>query len=181
MSIFRIHIIKIIVLLLFVTGIMLVAWPGKDRSHSGESVSAWLFELRSDTENPDVHNKINSLRTENGDIPGLLRKASTIIGEHSEDFTLPVENGDATNDDIYNTLLLKWTLHQKGEPSDTVMITDRQPQVPPANEKDDKSVWQELTNSVHMVVSAYSKISQAWDYIRMILRPLVSGVAINAP
>ena len=181
MSFFRSHIVKVPLLLLIVTGIVFVAWPREDRIQTGESVSAWLMGLRADTENPEVHNKIYSLRSEEGDIPGLLRKASAIIGEHQDDFTLPVDEGSATNDDIYNTLLLKWTLHQQEAVADTLTIIDRQVQVPPASENDDKSLWSQVTNSVQFIVGAYSRISDAIDYIRMILRPLVGGISINAP
>ncbi len=181
MSYFRNLIIKIAVLILFVTGMLFVAWPWSERAHPGESVATWLFELRTDTDNPDVHDKIYSLRTENGDIPGLLRKASSIIRDHADDFTIPVDNESASDDDIYNTLVLKWTLHQQDIPVDTVMITDRQTQVPQANEKEDKSVWNQFTGSIQLLIGTYSRINQAWEYVRMILRPLVSGIAIGAP
>jgi hypothetical protein len=181
MSIFRNHNIKITVLFLFVTGMIFVAWPWEERAHPGESVAAWLFELRSDTENPDVHDKIHSLRMESGDIPGLLRKASAIIGDHAEDFTLPVDNGTSSDDDIYNTLLLKWSLHQQNAPVDTVMITDRQTSVPQANEKEDKTVWGQFTGSIQLVAGTYSRVVLAWDYVRMLIRPLTSGIAIGAP
>ena len=181
MSYFRSHIIKISVLLLFVTGMLIVAWPGKDRTSNSESISTWLMDLRSDTHNPVVHDKINSLSTKDGDIPGLLRQASSIISNHQDDFVLPVNSDDASDDDIYNTLLIKWTLHQQETVADTIMLSDRQSQVPAATEKDNKTYWDQVTQSVNFVIGAYSRVSEAWDYIRMILRPLVSGIAINAP
>ncbi len=181
MSFFRSHIIKAPLLLLIATGIIFIAWPGKQHVHSGESVSSMLLGLRSDTENPVVQNKIYSLRSEEGDIPGLLRKASSIIGEHQDDFKLPVDRGKATDDDIYNTLLLKWTLYQQQVPADTVIIPDRQIQAPPASEKEDKTFWSQVTNSIQFVIGAYNRVSDVVDYIRMILRPLVSGIAIGAP
>ena len=181
MSFFRSHIIKVPLLLLIITGITFIAWPREDRVPAGESVSSWLMGLRTDSDNPDVHNKIYSLRGDDDDIPGLLRKASSIIGEHKDDFTLPVDGGNATDDDIYNTLLLKWTLHQQESHADTVIIADRQAQVPPASEKEDRTLWSQFTNSIQFIIGAYSRASEVVDYIRMILRPLVSGIAIGAP
>lgn len=181
MSYLRSYSIKIAVLLLFVTGMLIVAWPAKDRTNNGESISNWLLDLRSDTSNPVVHNKISSLSNQDGDIPGLLRQATSIISSHQDDFVLPVNSGDASDDDIYNTLLIKWTLHQQEAAADTVTISDRQSQVPAATEKDNKSYRDQVTQSLSFVVGAYSRISEAWDYIRLILRPLVSGIAINAP
>lgn len=181
MSFFRFHIIKVPLLLLIVTGIIFIAWPREDRTPAGESVSSWLLSLRTDTDNPHVHNKIHSLRGEDDDIPGLLRKASAIVGEHQDDFALPVDADNASDDDIYNTLLLKWTLHQQESPADSLLLAERQAQVPPASEKDDKTLWGQITSSIQFVVGAYGKISEAVDYIRMILRPLTGGIAINAP
>ncbi len=181
MAFFRSHIVKVPLLLLIVTGITFFAWPREDRKQTSESVSVWLMGLRADTDNPEVQNKIHSLRGEQGDIPGLLRKASAIVGEHQDDFTLPVDEGSATNDDIYNTLLLKWTLYQQEALADTVMIVDRQVQVPPASEKEDKTLWSQVSSTVQFVVGAYSRLSDAIDYIRMILRPLSGGISINAP
>ncbi len=181
MTLFRAHIIKIAVLFLFVSGTVALIWPEQNRMEAGESVSNWLFELRSDTDNPVVYEKISSLRSEQGDIPGLLRKASSIVGEHADDFTLPVDEGGTSDDDIYNTLLLKWSIHQQATATDTVMITDRQSQVPPANEKDDKSTWNQLVNSIRFVTGAYGQISETWNYIRMLLKPMASGIAIGAP
>ncbi len=181
MEFFRSHIIKIPLLLLIVTGITFFVWPREDRKQAGESVSVLLMSLRADTDNQEVQNKIHSLRGEQGDIPGLLRKASDIIGQHQDDFTLPVDEGGATNDDIYNTLLLKWTLYQQESLTDSVMIVDRQVQVPVASEKEDKSLWNQVTSTVQFVVGAYSRLGEAIDYIRMILRPLAGGISINAP
>ena len=169
-------------LLLIVTGVLFIAWPGEHREPAGESVSSWLLGLRNNTENPEVQKKIYSLRAEEGDIPGLLRKASAIVGEHKDDFALPVNDADsASDDDIYNTLLLKWTLHQQTAPADTVIIADRQSQIPPASEKEDKTLWGQFVNSIQFVIGAYSRISDAVDYVRMILRPLASGISIGAP
>jgi hypothetical protein len=181
MEFFRSHIVKIPLLLLIITGITFFVWPREDRKQTGESVSVWLMSLRADTDNQEVQNKIYSLRGEQGDIPGLLRKASDIIGQHQDDFTLPVDDSGATNDDIYNTLLLKWTLYQQETLADTVVIIDRQIQVPPASEKDDKTLWNQVTSTVQFVIGAYSRLSDAIDYIRMILRPLAGGISINAP
>lgn len=181
MLFFRNHIIKIAVLILFVTGMLSVALPWEERVHPGESIATWLFELRADTVNPDVQAKIYSLRSENGDISGLLRKASSIISAHADDFTLPVDSGNASDDDIYNTLLLKWTLHQQDIPVDTVMITDRQTSVPQAHEKDNKPVWSQYTDSIRELVGTGSRIHQVRDNMRTILLPLVSGIAIGAP
>lgn len=181
MSFYRKHIIKITFLLLFAVGIMLVVWPGQNRTEASESVSSWLLDLRSDTDNPVVLDKISSLRTEKDDVPGLLRKASTIISEHSDDFTIPVDSNSSSDDDIYNTLLIKWSLHQQEGGTNTVMITDRQTEVTKASEKDNTTVWSQITNSTHFVVGTYSRISDIWEYIRMILRPMVSGIAIGAP
>lgn len=181
MTFFRSHIISLTVLLLFVMGITIIAWPAEERIHSGESISSWLLELRSDTDNPLVISKIDSLKTENGDIPALLRKASAIVGAHQDDFTIPVDASGASDDDIYNTLLIKWTLHQQNKVADTVMITDRQSKMPQVNENDDKTIWNQFTHSIQFVIGTYSKISEAWEYIRMLLRPLASGIAINAP
>jgi len=181
MSFFRSHIIKVPLLLLIITGITFVAWPREDRKQAGESVSVWLMGLRADTDNPEVQNKIYSLRGEQGDIPGLLRKASAIVGEHQDDFTLPVDEGGDTSDDIYNTLLLKWTLYQQEALADTLTVIERQVQVPPASEKEDKTLWSQVTNSIQFIIGAYSRLSDVVDYIRMILRPLIGGISINAP
>ncbi len=181
MSFFRSHIIKVPLLLIIITGITFFAWPREERLPAGESVSSWLMSLRADTDNPDVHSKIYSLRGEDDDIPGLLRKASSIIGEHQDDFNLPVDAGNTSDDDIYNTLLLRWTLHQQNPQADTVFIADRQAQVPPASEKEDKTLWSQFTSSIQFIIGAYSRASEVVDYIRMILRPLVSGIAIGAP
>ena len=181
MLFFRKHIITTTVLFLFVLGTALFVWPDQNETHSGESVSSWLFDLRSNTENPEVYEKISSLRTENGDIPGLLRKASSIVSQHSDDFTLPVDSTDASDDDIYNTLLLKWSLHQHDNTTRTVTITDRQSQVPQANEKEDKTSWNQLVQSIQFVAGTYNRLSDAWEYVRVILRPLASAIAINAP
>ncbi len=181
MSFFRSHIIKFKVLFLVATGILFISWPGENAIHAGESVSNWLLEFRSDTENPDVHHKINALRTENGNIPKVLRKASFIVSEHHDDFTLPVDTGNSSDDDIYNTLLLKWSVHQQNTHTETLVFTDRQSQVSQTSDKEYKTIWNQLEYSVQFVVGAYSRISEALDYIYMILRPLVSGIAINAP
>ncbi|MDG5767907.1 hypothetical protein QA596_10555 [Balneolales bacterium ANBcel1] len=181
MEIFRAHIIKLAVLLLFVAGTALFVWPSQSDTQPGESVSSWLFDLRTNKDNPVVYQKISSLRTQEGDIPGLLRKASSIVSEHADDFSLPVDSTDSSDDDIYNTLLLKWTIHQQETMTRTVTIADRQTQVPPANEEDDQNAWNQLTQSIDFVIGAYGRISEAWEYIRIILRPLASGIAIGAP
>lgn len=181
MEVFRLHIIKIPLFLLILMGIALLVWPGGDGKQTGESVSVWLMSLRTDTDNQEVRNKIYSLRSEHGDVPGLLRKASAIVGEHQDDFGLPMDDSDATSDDIYNALLLKWTLYQQETLADTVVILERQAQVPPATEKDDKSLWKQVSDTVQFVAGTYSRLGEAIEYIRMILRPLSGGISINAP
>ncbi len=181
MSIFRAHIIKVSALLLFGLGTFLYLFPEHGRMQTGESVSSWLSELRVNKDNSEVYEKISSLRTEDGDIPGLLRKASFIVSEHADEFALPVDSTDTSDDDIYNTLLLKWSMHQQEAMDRTVTINDRQNKAPVANENENKSTWNQIVQSVDFVVGAYSRVQEVWDYVRIMLRPLSSGVAIGAP
>ncbi|MDI6400995.1 hypothetical protein QLX67_03240 [Balneolaceae bacterium ANBcel3] len=182
MSFFRIHIIKITLIALSLTGLCILVWPWQNQSHRGESVSNWLFELRTDTENPEVYDKISSLRSENGDIPRLLRKASDIIRDHTEDFAIPVDPDDATNDEIYNTLLIKWSIQNRSAAtSDTIMISERQSSVPNNPEKEDRSLMGQLSETVDFVLGVYTRISETINHIQRILRPLSGGISINAP
>lgn len=149
--------------------------------HTGESISAWLLDLRTDTENPQVHKKIFSLKTERGDVPGLLRKASAIISEHTDDFKLPLNKTSKTGDEIYNTLLLKWTLHQQSSQADSFTVTERQTPFPKNIEQEGSTVWNPFIHLNHIVAGAHSKNNKAWNYLQVILIPLKGGIAIGAP
>lgn len=181
MSLFRSHILHVTVLILFVAGMIHLALPTGGRHGSAESVSSWLSGLRSNTSNSEVTEKIDALRTERSNIPDLLRKASGIINEHRDDFNIPVDTSNTSDDDIYHTLLIKWTLYQQNSSTSALMTAERQNQVPQATDKEDSTTWGQFTATVRLVIDAWSRTREAVEFVRSLLRPLSSGIAIGAP
>lgn len=181
MEFFRKHIIKTSILLLFAAALVLVLRPASQHHYNGESVSNWLLSLRSDTESPEVHEKIASLRSQQGDLPGLLRQASSIVSEHADDFTLPVNGPEASDEDIYNTLLLKWTMQQQSENHASALHQERNTRNNQAPEPEQSTLRTNVVQAVQVVVSTYEKAGEIRDFVRRLLQPLSSGIAINAP
>lgn len=182
MSFFRLHIIKVSVLIIFITGLIFLFRADKGSHANAVSVSTWLLELRADTTNEVLQQKIYSLASEEKDINRLLQEASALVSEYPDDFKIPISGENPSHDEIYNTLVLKWSHHhQQAATTNAIMATDRVIPASSGNDNEENSIRHSWVQTVNFVLSTYGRVVEVWEYILLLLRPFATGIVINAP
>lgn len=138
------------------------------------------------TQDHDVLDELESLSEEDGELESIIRKASELVFSHSEDFKLPVSEGedDSSEDQVYHLLLTQWNNYQNsGSGMGKAIFTQNiKPQtILPTDGHHLSSVL--TKQALHYDVDEVSDLGdhELTSGNAYILSPLKSGTAIGAP
>ena len=184
MKFFRLHIARLYGFLLVLTGIGLSYAQPVQQKENYSAFTSWLeSHLRSNDQ--DVEQQLEAIATGESELDAVIRKASALVKNHSEDFNLPVSGEEnPTEDDVYQVLIDQWNNYRNAEsgmgsavrveplkthiipPIDGLYFSST-----PANKHELPTV---PTHKTH----AFTSGTLAPSYI---LSPFESGTAIGAP
>jgi thiamine biosynthesis lipoprotein ApbE len=178
-KIFRTHITKAYSFAVVLLGFVLhLAMPIQESKTHSEFTS-WLDAKVKSEENAKVRSLIESLADDAEELETLIRKASEIVSENSDDFELPVSK----DSDVFDVLIGEWNAYQNATSGmgKAVVVENiksnavSQKEVAPLK-KASKSVLESCMNNLVTVEAGWQTFTdQSYS------KPFLSGVAINAP
>lgn len=185
MNLFRSHIARISSFLLLMMGMVLhFAKPIEDKA--GQDAFTFWLESHLKTQNDKILNQIEALSNDTEELEFVIRKASELVLNHSEDFELPVSenSNESSEEDLYHILLTEWNNYQNSSSGmgKAVFIQNIKPQtiLPTDAQFFSSALTKKLSHyDVDHVTDLNShELASSATYI---LSPLKSGTAIGAP
>ncbi|MEX0778673.1 MAG: hypothetical protein WD491_08545 [Balneolales bacterium] len=166
----------IIALLLF--GMAPALMPAKATS-SAESVSVWLHGFAGESNLEQVMKKISHLDDLQDEPDLLLKKASEVISANAELFSLPGNNPEPTNEEVFKVLVQEWNRQQQTGSMGTAIVSERHsPALPFENIKYSDAFPASFLSAD---IESFSLTFETTVFETYRLHPLLSGTSINAP
>lgn len=179
MTYFRNHSLRLLSVALLLLGLAPGLTPVKGNNASAEAVSQWLYGFAGEHKSEQAWEKISHLNDKQDEPDLLLRKASKMISANAELFSLPVNNPEPTDEEVFNLLVQEWNRHQQtGSMGATILAERHHKTLPFENVKfSDVVISEYRPDGIDTQVYGFKAIT--FDAHR--LYPLVSGISINAP
>ncbi len=111
MRFFRLHKIRLTVLLILASGLgpFLFSWQSAEAQQN--DFAKWLTKMAKEDAKDQADEKIRKLDS-SGD---LIREATELISNHSEWFSLPLEEeSDLSDEEVYKLIKKEWVSYQQG-------------------------------------------------------------------
>ena len=170
-----------IVLLALLAGITVQQAGLYNTDNEPDDLTRWLLGFAADYQTEQAIEKLSGLDRSQSNDQDVIAQATSIMLENPEIFTLPGENGE--KDDLAKVLLLQWTAQQPTSGMNSSAQVERNRNAH-ANTNDGQSRY--------FYAAAKSVVNNAIDVIRQalpapaelidrLLKPLLDGIAINAP
>ncbi len=186
MKMFRSHIARVSGFLMLMIGMVLHYAKPADSKTDYSAFTSWL-ESHLKTPDHTVLDELEALSSDNGELETVIRKASELVHTHSDDFKLPVSEGDderTSKEDVYQLLLTQWNNYQNSGSGmgKAVFIQNIKPQtILPSDGHHFSSALNKRTLRYDV-----DEVSDIKDYEltsgnASILSPHKSGTAIGAP
>lgn len=181
MKIFRTHITKTYSLAVILLGFMLhFAEPIQDSKAHSEFTS-WLDAKVKTEDNSEIRKLITNLADDAGELESVIRKASEIVSQNSEDFELPF--GESETSDVFDVIIGEWNAYQNSSSGmgKAVFVENLKSNVVSQKEasslkKSAKSISESCINNLVTVEAGWNTFTD-----QNFSKPFISGVAINAP
>ncbi|MEX0772792.1 MAG: hypothetical protein WD038_06465 [Balneolales bacterium] len=179
MIIFRNHSLRLFSVALLLFGLAPALMPAQASYGSTEDVSVWLHSFAGEHSPEQAWEKISHLNDLQDAPDLLLRKASKMINANADLFSLPVNNSEPTDEEVFNLLVQEWNRYQQTGSMGTAILSERHYHALPLE-------------SVKFIDAAFDDFPFAGDDLQAYgpgtvafnthrLHPLLSGVSINAP
>ncbi|MFY0683291.1 MAG: hypothetical protein JXR20_01965 [Balneola sp.] len=109
-KIFRTHITKTYSLVVILLGFVLHFAEPIQESKTHSEFTSWLDAKVKTEDSSDIRKLITSLADDAGELESVIRKASEIVSQNSEDFELPI-NGSGDSD-VLEVIIDEWNAYQ---------------------------------------------------------------------
>ena len=183
MKIVRSHIARLYGFLLLFIGIALhTLSPGQEKENHSAFTSWLSSQLKS--EDADVQEKLEALAATEEALDTVIRKASELVKTHSDDFKLPISEGESSEEQVYNVLLSQWNAfqHAGNGMAKAVLIEQGKAQVIlPTDGKYFKTNFTHNEQKFNSSIEAQELRSDEISAQSHTLSPFKSGIAIGAP
>lgn len=182
MKFFRLHSVRIGLLVLLVVSILPSLWPWQQDSHDKALFSQWLGSLIDHKESEEAGDKLDRLHEDTSDVVSLLKQASLVISENRDLFSLPVDEQNASQEDVFRMLIKQWSLHHQGSGMSETTLLERILFKVPGIEKAFKHFmmpWHQTLRSERSQESHLPIFDLPFKPVSLI--PMANGVAIGAP
>lgn len=161
-----------------------IAKPVNEKANQ-DAFTSWLGS-HLHVDNESVLNQIDALSSEAKELDTVIREASEIILDYSEDFDLPSSNSEkkSSPEDLYQLLITEWNNYQNSSNGmgKAVFVQNAKPQTILPTDANFQSQALSKTN-IHFDVDHASDLvnTELSKSASFILSPLKSGTAIGAP
>jgi len=180
-KIFRTHIAKIYSFTVILLGFALHLSEPIQESNTHSEFTSWLDAKVKTEENAEIRKLITDLANDADELESVIRKASEIVSENSEDFELPF--GESETSDVFDVIIDEWNAYQNSSAGmgkaviiETAKSNAVQQNEAPNLNKASKSVSASCMNNLVTIEAGWNTFSQNTSSL-----PFISGVAINAP
>lgn len=181
MKIFRTHITKVYSLAIILLGFVLHFAEPIQESKVHSEFTSWLDAKVKTEDNAEVRKLISDLADDADELESVIRKASEIVSENSEDFELPFDESENSN--VFEVIIDEWNAYQSSSNGmgkavilETVKSNAVQQNEGPSLSKASKTVSASCLNNLVTLEAGWKTFSQITSST-----PFESGVAINAP
>lgn len=157
--------------------------PGDDVRQSDE-LTGWLLSFAAETHSEAASAKLNEIKLGTGDdYKTILAKASEIMVEYPDLFSITSESDPANDQELFEILLIQWNLSNQATGMSKGLKPDRSRTVATTPHDYQSRHWAGKTFDA--VKAPVQRISNAFpvleSFISTVLLPLIGGKAINAP
>ncbi len=108
MKIFRTHIIQNLSACLLLAGMFFYFLKPASSNTDDDAFASWLKTNLKTGNNAEVIDQIQQLSHSGSEIESVIRKASSLVKNHADDFTLPVAQDDQDENEVFQVLLKEW-------------------------------------------------------------------------
>tara|TARA_R110002124_G_scaffold285065_2_gene463145 strand:- start:9900 stop:10445 length:546 start_codon:yes stop_codon:yes gene_type:complete len=180
-KIFRTHITKTYSLAVILLGFVLHFAEPIQESKTHSEFTSWLDAKVKTEDNSEIRKLISELADDAEELESVIRKASEIVSQNSEDFELPF--GEEENPDVLDVIIDEWNAYQNSSAGmgKAVVVENIKSNAFSQKEaaslkKASKSVSESCMNNLVTVEAGWNTFSA-----QSFSKPFISGVAINAP
>lgn len=178
----RIHIIRVIVVVLVWLGFSLSIVQPVQADHSSQSFANWLTKMASSSDSADLQNELNNLRKSADQLENTIKEASQIVSRNNSDFDFYFSNSLASQH-LYQLLLIEWTQSQ----AENAMAGTPVKQISKlfVSATIDKfstgSFMSGTVTSYDVGFSVDKQFISGQQFFGVVLEPMVDSIAIGAP
>jgi hypothetical protein len=112
MKFFRSHITQSIFSGILLAGIIFYFFKPGNVQAEEDAFTSWLQATLKTSNNTEVIDQIHQLSHVDVEIESVIRKASSLVRNHAEDFNLPVSPESDDENEVFHVLLKEWTAYQ---------------------------------------------------------------------
>lgn len=129
MKFFRSHIIQSLFSGLLLAGIIIYFFKPGGSQADEDAFTSWLQASLKTNNNAEVIDQIRQLSHVDVEIESVIRKASSLVKSHAEDFNLPVSSESDDENEVFHVLLKEWNAYQNSSTGmgNAVFIKQAQP------------------------------------------------------
>lgn len=179
MKIFRTHITKAYSLAIILLGFALhFAEPIQEgKTHS--EFTSWLDAKVKTEENADIRKLITNLADDAEELESVIRKASEIVSQNSDEFELPV-SGDAN---VFDVIIDEWNSYQNSSAGMGKAVVVESVKSNAVSQKEAASLKKASKSISESCMNNLVSVEAGWKTFtsQNFSKPFISGVAINAP
>lgn len=129
MKFFRAHIIQSVFSGLLLAGIIFYFFKPANNQADEDAFTSWLQANLKTNDNTEVIDQIRQLSHVDVEIETVIRKASSLVKSHADDFNLPVSPESDDENEVFQVLLKEWNAYQNSSTGmgNAVFVKQAQP------------------------------------------------------
>jgi len=184
MKIFRTHIIQSFGAAILLAGMVFYFLTPSNQMGDEDAFTNWLKTNLKTSDNAEVINEIQKLSHSTNEIESVIRKASSLVKTHADDFTLPLAPGAQDENDVFQVLLTEWNAFQNSSSGmgKAVIIKQAQPYtVPPVDGISFSTQGLHIQEQWVAQASPFETLYLTPVSANYHISPLSGGTAIGAP
>lgn len=182
MYLLRSHSLIWIILLALLAGITAQSALNNFSDERADELTVWLVGFANDQQSELAYEKLRDINRSGSSHHDVIAKASHIMLENPDVFSLP-ENTAESNDDLVQVLLLQWTSQQGPSGMNSSAQIERSRNLYASTpDGQSRSLVDAAESVINRAVEVVRKALPAPSFILdRLLKPLLNGLAINAP
>jgi thiamine biosynthesis lipoprotein ApbE len=176
---FRTHITKAYSLSVILFGFILHFAQPIQESKTHSAFTSWLDAKVKTEENAEIRKLITDLSSETEELESVIRKASEIVSQNSDEFELPVSD----DSDVFDVILDEWNAYQNSTSGMGKAVVVENIKSNAVSQKEAASLKKTSKSISESCLNNLATVEAGWNTFtaQNFSKPFKSGVAINAP
>jgi hypothetical protein len=169
---------------LLLVAVVLPFSRAEQSSQTNDELTNWLLSFAYEQTSDAAHVKIASIKANQAPLHEVMQQASHIIFSNPELFRSPLGKTTNSDDEIYQVLLIQWTLQQEasGMAKGVQIERTRSVAYQPTSDTTQKTSFAILSDAARQRwTSVGLHVPGSENLVNIFIRPLLGGIAINAP